>query len=782
MTILVRLSTSIILSASIALSGCTLTSQSDAAKAVNAQAASINAADYERAERQLHAATKKLVFGTVQQSTWIDNNTLSYRTPVLGGFRYKLADIDKRIVGDSFDHLAMAKILSTATESYQEHTLPISDVRYLDGISKVTFKVDKAQYICVIASSSCEKSVVSEPAKHQVLSPNGNHRAFIRDYNLWVVDVASNVEKQLTFDGIEDYGYATNNAGWIRSETPVMLWSPDSMKIATFRQDARHVESMHLVSTKVGHPKLDSWKYPLPGDKHIFMMERLIIDVASGKLVWLKTPVDYQRSTVTDHVYSRGKMLDVQWNEASDSLAFASVSRDHSTATLRVANAVSGKVSTVLSEQANTFFESGKGKVNWHYLPQTNEVIWFSQRSDWGHLYLYDLASGQLKQQITNGSWNVQQVRHIDRVNRTIYFTGRGRENSDPYFNYFYKVQMDGSGLTLLTPELADHKVILNPEKSHFLDIYSTPVVAEKSQIRSVDGVMLFPLQHSDISALVATDWRAPEPFIVKDRFGEFDIHGLMYKPSNFDPSKQYPIINYLYPGPQSGSIRGRSFRASRGDNQAMAELGFIVIELDALGTPMRSKKFHEFYYGNMGDSGVPDQMSGIKQLAAKYPWLDLNRVGIWGHSGGGFASTNAILKYPDFYKVAVSGAGNHDNRNYADPWGEKWQGLLKVNKDGSTNYDNQANQLVVDGLKGKLLLAHGTLDDNVPPFNTLIVVNALIAANKDFDLLMLPNRRHGFAREPYMMRKRWDYFVEHLMGQQPPKEYKIGQLTESDK
>ena len=205
-----------------------------------------------------------------------------------------------------------------------------------------------------------------------------------------------------------------------------------------------------------------------------------------------------------------------------------------------------------------------------------------------------------------------------------------------------------------------------------------------------------------------------------------------------------------------------------------MAELGFILIEIDALGTPMRSKSFHAFYFGNMGDSGVPDQMAAIKQLAAKHSYLDLNRVGIWGHSGGGFASTNAILKYPDFYKVAVSGAGNHDNRNYADPWGEKWQGLLNTNEDKSTNYDNQANQLIVEGLKGKLLLAHGTSDDNVPPYNTLLVVDALIKANKDFDLLLLPNRRHGFAREPYMMRKRWDYFVEHLMGSTPPKEFNL--------
>jgi len=713
------------------------------------------------------------VVGTIEKAKWLDDVTLSYRTPTAGGYQFKLAHVNKKTRTMGFDHQAIAS--SFATEE-QESALPFSAVSYVNG--GISVNINKQDYYCAVATSNCKQTNVKKPASHHVLSPDGRLSAFIRDYNLWLVNVQSAIETQLTFDGAKDYSYATNNAGWVRSQTPVMLWSPDSKKIATFRQDARNVGSMHLVSTNVGHPKLDSWKYPLPGDKHIFMMERMVIDVSSNKVVWLKTPADYQRSTITDHVYSRGKMLDVQWNDSSDSLAFASVSRDHSTATLRVADAATGNVSTILSEQASTFFESGKGKVNWNYLPETNEVIWFSQRSDWGHLYLYALDSGKLKHQITKGQWNVQQIRHIDKPNRTIYFTGRGRENSDPYFNYFYKIQMDGSGLTLLTPELGDHTVTLSPTKTHFLDLYSTPNTPEKSQIRAVNGDVTLALEQADVSALLATDWRAPEPFVVKDRNGEFDIHGLLYKPSNFDPAKLYPVINYLYPGPQSGSIRGRSFKASRGDNQAMAELGFIVIELDALGTPMRSKKFHEFYYGNMGDSGVPDQMSAIKQLADKYSWLDLDRVGIWGHSGGGFASTNAILKYPDFYKVAVSGAGNHDNRNYADPWGEKWQGLVKHNDDGTTNYDNQANQLVVDGLKGKLLLAHGTLDDNVPPFNTLIVVDALIKANKDFDLLMLPNRRHGFAREPYMMRKRWDYFVEHLMGKQPPKEYKIGQLA----
>jgi dipeptidyl aminopeptidase/acylaminoacyl peptidase len=247
-----------------------------------------------------------------------------------------------------------------------------------------------------------------------------------------------------------------------------------------------------------------------------------------------------------------------------------------------------------------------------------------------------------------------------------------------------------------------------------------------------------------------------------------------MYRPTAFDSTRRYPIVNHIYPGPQTGSVGSRSFIASRGDTRALAELGFIVVQIDAMGTPMRSKSFHAAYYGDMGDNGLPDQVAGMRQLAERYPWIDVTRAGIYGHSGGGYAAAGAILRYPDFFKVAVSQAGNHDNRNYEDDWGEKWQGLLARNADGTTTYDNQATQLVAGNLKGKLLIAHGTMDDNVPPNNTLVLVDALIAANKDFDLILFPNRRHGFGNEPYMMRRRWDYFVRHLLGAEPPAEYRL--------
>jgi dipeptidyl aminopeptidase/acylaminoacyl peptidase len=264
----------------------------------------------------------------------------------------------------------------------------------------------------------------------------------------------------------------------------------------------------------------------------------------------------------------------------------------------------------------------------------------------------------------------------------------------------------------------------------------------------------------------------------VKARDGVTDLYGLLYKPSNFDAAKKYPIVNRIYPGPQTGSVGSRNFSSARSDSQALAELGFIVVEIDGMGTPWRSKKFHDAYFGNMGDNTLADQVAGMKELAQRYSWIDIDRVGIWGHSGGGYATADAMFRFPDFFKVGIAEAGNHDNRDYEDDWAEKWQGLLVRKTETTTNYDNQANQLVAKNLKGKLLLAHGTTDSNVPPDNTLLVVNELIKANKDFDLLLLPNRGHGFANEPYMIRRRWDYFVKNLLGAEPPKEYELQSPT----
>ena len=621
--------------------------------------------------------------------------------------------------------------------------------------------------------------------RDEFLSPNGNLAAFIDNYNLWIRDLKTNKKTQLTFDGKEDYGYATNNAGWIKSEGPVLKWSPKSDKIATFRQDARGVGEMYLTTTNVGHPKLQSWKYALPGDEKIFEIERLIIDLKNNNIVRLNMENDFQRSTTTDHIAGRdGELLDTQWNEDGSKLAFISSSRDHKMANLKIANTKTGQVSSVFKETVDTYYESGLGSENWKVLFDSDEFIWYSEKDNWGHLYLYDLKTKQLKNRITKGNWLVRKLLHIDENKRELFFTAGGREKGNPYHVYLYKINFDGSGLKCLTPEKGTHIINPSPNWNYFVTTYSTTKNPPTSILKDKNGKTLLQLSISNIDKLQSNGWQEPIEFNVKARDDKTDLYGLLYLPSYYKSDKKYPVLNYIYPGPQSGSVGNYSFMVARRDFQALAELGFVVVAVDAMGTPGRSKSFHDAYYGNMGDNGLPDNIKTIQQLSKKYTAMDLSKVGIWGHSGGGFASTGALLRYPEFYDVAVSSSGNHDNRNYEADWGEKWHGLmnhidLNSNDNDSeydfkkTNYDSQANQLLVENLKGKLLIAHGMLDDNVPPSNTMLVVEELIKANKDFDLILFPNKRHGYGdMSNYMMRRKWDFFVKHLKGIEPPKNF----------
>jgi dipeptidyl-peptidase-4 len=713
------------------------------AGSADAQQPALTAADYARAERFLRDSVTPLVFGVGVQPIWISGNRFGYRIRSKAGTELILIDPAR----------GTRVICSPETD-------------------RCGGAIDDREL------SRLRGGDARGAAKPEVVSPDGKRAAFIRGYNLWVRDVASGRETQLTTDGVKDFGYATDNAGWVRSDRPILVWSPDSKKIATFQQDERAVGEMYLVDTKAGHPTLQAWKYPLPGDSVIAMIQRVIIDVDGPRVTRLDMPADAHRSTLCDHVICRGNegWADVQWYPDGSQLAFVSTSRDHKHEVLRVANATTGKIRDVLREDVATQFESGNGLVNWRVLPASNEVIWFSEREDWGQLYLYDLATGRLKNKITTGEGNVDQLLRVDDKARTLYFVGNAKERGrDPYFRHFYKIRMDGTGLTLLTPDDADHEITLPASAQYFVDTYSRPEVPQTSVVRDLNGKLLVTLETADITALRATGWKPPMPITVKARDGKTDLYGLLYAPTNLDRTKKYPIVNHIYPGPQTGSVGGRGFSPARGDAQALAELGFVVVEIDGMGTPWRSKSFHDAYYGRMGDNTLPDQVAGMKELARRFPWIDIDRAGIYGHSGGGFAAADAMFRYPDFFKVGISEAGNHDNRVYEDDWGERYQGLLVRGPDGSDNYAHEANQLLAQNLKGKLLLAHGTLDDNVPPNNTLLVVDALIKANKDFDLLLLPNRRHGFGNEAYMVRRRWDYFVKNLLGAEPPKEYQIG-------
>jgi dipeptidyl-peptidase-4 len=739
--------------------------------------------DYARAEKFMAYNMGPLASTGVVRPKWLEDGRFWYRDASAGGWDFVVVDPAKKVKSAAFDQAKLAEALKAASEGKMK-----SDARHL-GITDFTFvenggvlvSVGPRQFRCDLSGSGVCTAVKAGGAPVSI-SPDKTKGAFIRDFNLWVRDLKTGEEKALTTDGVKDFGYATDNAGWKFSNNPILVWSPDSKKIATFQQDQRKTGEMYLVPVINGHPTLKAWKYPLVGDTEVTMIERVIIDVAAAKAVRMKMTPDQHRSTLCDDLVCRGSAWeDVQWSDDSKMLAFVSTSRDHKQEWLRVTDSETGEVREVMGEKVAKFFESGNGKINWKYLQTSKEILWFSERDNWGQLYLYDLTTGELKNQITHAEGNVTQVLHVDETARTIYFLAVGKEQGrDPYYSHFYSIGFDGKNMRLLTPENADHAVKVSDDGHYFVDVYSTPVQPQIAVLRNSDGAVTMEIAKQDITRLTAAGWVPPMTFTVKARDGKTDLYGFMYRPTKFDVLKKYPIINYVYPGPQTGSCGSRSFGMPRVDWQALAELDFVVVCIDGMGTPWRSKSFHEAYYADLGDNTIPDQVAGMKELAARYPWIDLERVGMYGHSGGGNATAAALFHYPDFFKVGISESGNHDNREYEDDWAEKWAGLLVKNADGSSNYDSQANQKTAKDLKGHLLLAHGTMDENVPPNNTLLVVDALIKANKDFDLLVIPNAAHGYAAaSQYMTRRRWDYFVRYLAGGTPPVEYEMKPYNE---
>jgi len=766
-----------------------------AAPAVKPQ---VTKSTYEGAQKFMSGEVIPLVDHLVRHVTWLDDERFLYVDHDAEGDHYWVMDAITGKVRPAFDESA----LLAAAGKAEGHAVKIGDLRIFrvkhlaDG--RFVVMTTAGRYACELpgaqeqdsgkhAISGCtpwvapRRSKIGKQTGSAVASPDGKSAVFVRDWNLWLRNLTTGSEHQLTTDGVKDYGYATGNAGWVHGKGAIVRWSPDSTKVATYRQDQRKVGDMVTVKTQVGHPDLQQWKYPLPGDKHVFMIEPVVVDIQSEAIVRLKLPPQQRLSSLCDKLAcddgESNQWSDVKWAPDGKTLALVSTSRDRKHEWFRVADAATGEVRTVFEDSVETYYESGLGMVNWQYLPGTHEVIWFSERTDWGNLYLHDLTSGKLKHAITRGPGNVNQVRRLDRDARTLWFVGNARTPGiNPYFRQFFKVDIDTGATSLLTPEAADHDIDLSPDGRYFIDSYSTVEQAPVTVLRSsADGHVIATVAKAGITRLKAAGWVPPSVVTVKARDGKTTLYGLMFKPTNFDPAKKYPVIDYIYPGPQTGSVSSFGWEVARKDHQAMAELGFVVVAINGMGTPWRSKSFHDASYGDMGDNTLPDQVAAITQLAERHPWVDIHRVGIWGHSGGGYAAAAALFRYPDFFKVGWAESGNHDNRNYENDWGEKYQGLLVTHPDGSTNYDNQANQLLAKNLKGRLMLVHGAADDNVPVSGTLLVVNALMMANKDFDLLLLPSARHIYLSDRlYVERRRWDYFVRHLMGATPPREFKL--------
>ncbi len=766
------------------------------------EGATVTAADYARAEKFLAPNVAGDVIGGRVDPHWLPDGRFWYLSERPGGREFVLIDPAAKSRQPLFNHQRLASSLSDATgEDYAGNDMPFSDLELSPDLNVVSFNVGGRGYQCDVSGSSCtvlrapvpglsarprgptlggfyrmrsRQSPTSSDGKPLTVSPDGKLGAFVRDWNLWVKDLASGKERQLTTDGVEYYGYATDNAGWSSSDRAVVRWSPDSKKIATQQQDEREVGFMYLVRTPVehvGHPTLRPHKFPLPGDSVMAMIHRVVIDVPTGTMTRLRMPPDFHRGTLGDDI----SMTDYNWSPDGSRLAIASVSRYHRHVWLNVADTKTGDVRKVYQEDVPTQYESRTG---WDVLWDTNEFVWYSERDNWGQLYLYDLTTGKLKNQITKGVGPVMQIARLDPKTRTVWYGANGRQKGqDPYFLHYYRIGLDGSHGVSLTPDVGTHSIDISPDGRWLVDTYSQPDVPPVVALRDRDGKLVMPLEKADISKLLATGWKPPIPITVKAHDGKTDLYGLMFVPTELDRSKKYPIINNVYPGPQTGSVRGRAFQAARGDRQALAELGFVVVSIDGMGTPGRSKAFQDAYYGAMGrDNTIPDQVAGMKELAQRYPYIDIDRTGIWGHSGGGFATTTAMFRFPDFFEVGIAESGNHDQRENEDDWGERYQGPFEYNLDGSSNYTVEANQNFAKNLKGHLLLAHGTMDTNVPPYQTLLVEDALIKANKDFDLIFIPNANHGYgAASNYMMRRRWDYFVRWLLNTNPPHEYEIG-------
>ncbi len=572
--------------------------------------------------------------------------------------------------------------------------------------------------------------------------------------------------ERLTTDGAEHWDYAAN-LGDLFSGTvpprwkprrPPVSWSPDSRRVALQRLDYRNMRRYPLYSSTGPQPVDKSYFYAVPGDTVISQFDVHVIDREA------KTNIKVEQPSSPAINFSAG----TTWARTSDRAFLMSSSRGYKRMTLSAVNTRTGATTEITKDSFPSWVEPRGFQV----VNGGEDILYLSERDGWRHIYRF-AADGTLKNQVESGPYAVEFINRVDSIAKQIYFTASGRQPGIPYYAKLYRVNFDGSNLTLLTPEDGRHQVFFVPKANYFVDTYAPanepPVVVLRS---GATGNVVLELARGDVDLLASVGWTPPEIIQLKARDGVTDLWGLMYKPSDFDSTRSYPIIDHIYPGPQVGSVGTWSFNA-RHEPRALAELGFIVIELDHMGTPGRSKPFHDYYFGNMGDNGIPDHIAGIRQLAARHRWIDIDRVGIYGHSGGGFASTDAILRYPDFFKVAVSGAGNHDQRTYGYFWGEKYQGLLTRDaRTGRDNYEASANYTMAANLKGKLLLMHGDLDNNVHPANTLRVVDALIKANKDFDMLIVPDAAHGLPA--YTIRKQWDYFVRHLLGVEPPEGYRM--------
>ena len=734
--------------------------------------AQVTRADYERAQA-LNEQFERLAVGVPDTPTWIGTtHRFYYRRSRAEGFEFITVDADTRQKQPSFDHARLAQALSAAGRTYTAWRLPFQTFTFNEALSAIEMTIDGARWTCLLADYSCRtpelpppgeiRRGITGPVRGDVsnanprprMSPDGKWMAFIDNYNVAIRPFGGDKRIALSTDGSEGNYY----------DGASIVWSPDSTKVAAYRVRPGYRRLVHYVSSSPEdqlQPEHWAIQYAKPGDQ-LDLEQPVLFDVRSQKQIVVDARLFPNPFDLSDLV----------WRKDSRGFTFEYNQRGHQAYRVIEVDAQTGAARAVISEEPKTFFYYNRsaatlqaGKRYRYDLADGKEVVWMSERDGWNHLYLIDGATGAVKAQITKGAWPVRHVLKVDEEKRQMWFSAGGMTaGQDPYFQHYYRINLDGTGLTPLTSVDANHTVEFSSDMTMYVDHYSRPDLASVLELRRLEGA--WEVERGDISALAKAGWRAPEVFVAKGRDGATDIWGLVWKPTRFDPAKKYPVIEYIYAGPH-GTHTPKSFSPSSG-MQAQAELGFIVVQMDGMGTSNRSKAFHDVAWQNIKDAGFPDRILWHQAFAAKNPWYDISRVGIYGGSAGGQNSMGALLFHQDFYKVAVSYAGCHDNRMDKIWWNEQWMGWpIGPQYAASSNVEHAAK------LQGKLLLIVGELDTNVDPSSTLQVVSALLKANKNFDYLMIPGAEHNAGRggeyAGYGERKRFDFFVRHLLDQNPP-------------
>ncbi len=743
--------------------------------------------DYARAEAFTPWRMEGRLPGAVGPVEWLpDSSRFWFRLGTAGGWRFQTGEPSSASTRDAFDHDHLVAALTTATErKVRPERLELSNLSW-PGPSSIEF--DFADDRWRWDGQECRR--LTEDERYGVRSPDGGRLAFTRDHDLWVRDLATGAERRLTDGGRADSFYGgvvpspLRSAGLPGAGQPwrdtAVLWSPDGRRLLTHRIDTagagKITMSLSTPLSGAARPEAVEYLYPLPGDEVLPTASLLIIDLDSEQV----TPVDipplemyYYGSPIPAAGAASRSMW---WRADGEAFYLLRRFRGHRRVALYEVGA-DGTSRVVVEESAGTPIDtnlSTSGPVNQRTIDGQDLTVWYSQQDGWGHLYLYRTSTGKLIRRLTSGEWAVADVCHADAA--FVYFTAVGRNpDEDPYLRRLYRIRLDDPEAEpeLLTGQAGNHQISFAPDGSSFLTTWSMIDSAPVTQLCRPDGEVTGTIATVDLGGLAASGWAYPERFAAPARDGHTLVYGVILRPSTFDPAISYPVIDSIYGGPQMNQAPVAMTEAATAGHrlwqaQALAELGFVVVMIDGLGMPYRSREFRDVSYRNLADAGLPDHISALRSLAERYPCLDLDRVGIFGHSAGGYASAQALLAHPDFYKVCVSSAGNHDHRIDKASWIERYQGWPV-----GDYYDEQANKAIADRLAGKLLLIHGEADENVPVAATLSLADALVAADKDFDLLILPNRPHACGADPYVIRRRWDYFVRHLAGQQPPR-YKL--------